>query len=78
MRKKRRTDEEEIIRMVRDLEDKLVIVEGKNDKKALKSLGVRNIIAINARPLYEVTEIASKSKMEIDSAGHVAGRNKCK
>ena len=65
MRKKQRINEEEIIRMVRDLEGKLGIVEGKNDKKALKSLGVKNIIAINGRPLYEVAEVASKSKREI-------------
>lgn len=39
-----------------DLEDKLLIVEGKKDKKALKSLGLKNIIAIEGRPLYEVVE----------------------
>ena len=65
MRKRQRISEEEITKMVRDLEEKLVIVEGKRDKKALKSLGVKNIIAINGRPLYEVAEIASKSKKEI-------------
>ena len=65
MRKNKRIDEEKLERILMDLEEKLVIVEGKNDKKALKSLGVKDIIAINARPLYEVVEIASKSKKEI-------------
>ncbi|MEE9322951.1 MAG: toprim domain-containing protein [Candidatus Aenigmarchaeota archaeon] len=65
MRNKQRIDEEKLERVLRELEDKLTIVEGKNDKKALKSLGVKNIIAINGKPLYEVAEIVSKSKREI-------------
>lgn len=65
MRKRQEIDEEEIIEILGELEDRLVLVEGKNDKKALKSLGLKNIIAINGRPLYEVAEIASKAKREI-------------
>ena len=34
----------------------LVIVEGKKDKKALNNLGVRNIISLENRPLFEVVE----------------------
>lgn len=52
----KRIAQEELIDMLRDVEDKLVIVEGKKDKKALKSLGVKNIIAINGRPLYELAD----------------------
>ncbi len=58
-------DEEKLEKILRDLEDKVVVVEGKRDEKALKSLGVKNIIAINGRPLYRVAEIASESEKEI-------------
>ncbi len=58
-------DEEKLDRILRQLEEKLIIVEGKKDKKALKSLGVKDIIAINGRPLYKVAEIVSKTKKEI-------------
>jgi 5S rRNA maturation endonuclease (ribonuclease M5) len=41
---------------------KLIIVEGKKDKIALNSLGIKNIITIN-KPLYKLTEeISSKTK----------------
>lgn len=65
MRKKKKVDEERLMKLLTEFEDKLIIVEGKHDEKALKSLGVKHIIAINRRPLYEVAEIASKSKREI-------------
>ncbi|MBI2664762.1 toprim domain-containing protein [Candidatus Woesearchaeota archaeon] len=43
--------------------DKLVIVEGAKDKKALESLGVSNIRCLNDRPLYKIAEdIAAKHK----------------
>ena len=58
-------DSEEISKTLRELREKTVLVEGIRDEKALKSLGMKNIIAINGRPLYEVAEIASKSKKEI-------------
>lgn len=63
--RKQRANEEKIMETIEELYDKLVIVEGKRDKKALKSLGVKNIIAINGKPLYEVAEIALKSENEI-------------
>lgn len=34
----------------------LVVVEGKKDKMALNSLGVRNVITLKNRPLFEVVE----------------------
>jgi 5S rRNA maturation endonuclease (ribonuclease M5) len=58
-------DEEKLKKILEDFEDKLIIVEGKRDKKALKSLGMKDIIAINGRPLYMVAEIALKDKKEI-------------
>ncbi|MBI2208105.1 toprim domain-containing protein [Candidatus Woesearchaeota archaeon] len=41
----------------------IVIVEGKKDKKALGKLGVKNIIELNKKPLFEIIEdIAGKNK----------------
>ena len=37
----------------------LVIVEGKKDKKALQNLGIRNIIELNKKPLFEIIENVS-------------------
>jgi len=53
---------EELKEILDDLKDKLLIVEGKNDKKALKSLGLKDIIAIEGRPLYEVVENIKTTK----------------
>ncbi|NIO22445.1 MAG: toprim domain-containing protein [Candidatus Aenigmarchaeota archaeon] len=53
---------EELNELLKELKDKLLIVEGKNDKKALKSLGLKNIIAIDGRPLYEVVENINTTK----------------
>lgn len=36
--------------------DKIVIVEGKEDKKALQKLGIMNIVQLNKKPLYKVVE----------------------
>ena len=36
--------------------DKLVIVEGVKDKKALRLLGVKNICCLNDKPLYKIIE----------------------
>ena len=41
----------------------LVIVEGKKDKKALQSFGIKNIIELNKKPIFEIIEeISSKNK----------------
>ena len=34
----------------------LVIVEGKKDKKALQNFGIKNIIELNKKPLFEIIE----------------------
>lgn len=62
---KKHMDEEKMENIIKDLTDQVIIVEGKRDKKALKSLGLKDIIAINGRPLYEVAEIASNTKKEV-------------
>lgn len=35
---------------------KLIIVEGKNDKKALNELGLKNIITLSKEPLFSIVE----------------------
>jgi len=62
MSRNKRITIEELDGLLNDLEDKLLIVEGKKDKKALKSLGLKNIIAIKGRPLYEVVESIKTNK----------------
>jgi 5S rRNA maturation endonuclease (ribonuclease M5) len=55
----------ELEEILEELENKLLIVEGKRDEKALKSLGLKHIIAINGRPLYQVVELVIKRKKEV-------------
>jgi 5S rRNA maturation endonuclease (ribonuclease M5) len=52
-------------KILNELGERIVIVEGRKDKEALKSLGLKNIIAINGRPLHKVTEILLKTRKEI-------------
>src|SRR3989338_10160860 len=41
----------------------LIIVEGKKDRAALEKLGLKNIIELSKKPLYQVVEeIASENK----------------
>lgn len=44
--------------------NKLIIVEGKKDKKALELLGITNILTLS-KPLYEVVEQISNKTKEI-------------
>ena len=37
----------------------LVVVEGKKDKKALQDLGIKNIIELSKKPLFEIIESIS-------------------
>ena len=46
---------EELKRIVRDTQDVLVVVEGKNDKYAVLNLGYRRVICLN-KPLFEIIE----------------------
>jgi 5S rRNA maturation endonuclease (ribonuclease M5) len=55
-----RINGEELKRCIEELDDRLVIVEGKKDSKSLKSLGVKNIMQLNGRPLAEFTFHVSK------------------
>lgn len=49
-----RVSEEFFLRLLEELRQYVVIVEGKKDKEALKTLGVKNIIAINSKPLLDI------------------------
>jgi len=41
----------------------IVIVEGKKDKSALEKFGIKNIIELNKKPIFEIIEsISSKNK----------------
>ena len=52
---------EEIMENVRKLRESstAVIVEGIKDKLALEELGIKNIITLNKRPLFEIVEEVS-------------------
>ena len=55
---------EELDEFIKDLRssEKLIIVEGMKDKKALESFGIKNIVTLN-KPLHQVIEdVAEKSK----------------
>jgi 5S rRNA maturation endonuclease (ribonuclease M5) len=46
----------DIEKVLDELKDKTIIVEGKKDAKALKRLGIENVIPINSRPLINIVE----------------------
>jgi 5S rRNA maturation endonuclease (ribonuclease M5) len=64
----KRDKNEELVDLTSKLRDKLLIVEGKKDKRALYSLGLRNIIAINGKPLVET---ANDVKNAVSGTGGV-------
>lgn len=39
----------------------LIIVEGKKDRKALQNFGIKNIIELNKKPLFEIIEYISNN-----------------
>jgi len=46
--------------------EKLILVEGKSDKKALRNLGVSNmIVCCNKQPKYQIIEFIIKTKKEV-------------
>ncbi|RLJ00465.1 MAG: hypothetical protein DRP03_00025 [Candidatus Aenigmatarchaeota archaeon] len=51
--------------ILKELEDKIVIVEGKKDKDRLKSFGIKNVFAINGKPLYVVAKMVSEMNRDI-------------
>ena len=63
--KNKKINQEKLEEIIKELDGKLIVVEGKKDEKALKSLGLKDIIAISGRPLYEITEVALNTKKEV-------------
>jgi dTMP kinase len=55
--------EEFLDKLRQESKDKLIIVEGLKDKKALESLGIQNVITLK-KPLYAVIEDIVDSKKE--------------
>jgi len=45
--------------------DKIVIVEGREDKAALQRLGITNILQLNKKPLYKVVEELIQKAKEV-------------
>lgn len=61
-------ESEEIIDWIEKIKnsDKIIIVEGKEDKAALKRLGITNIVQLNKKPLYKIVEeLIEKGKQVI-------------
>lgn len=46
--------------------NKIIIVEGKKDKKSLERLGISNIVILNKNPVYKtIEEVAKKNKKAV-------------
>ncbi len=56
-------DYAELMACLSSIVDKLVIVEGKNDRAALNALGVRNVITLN-KPLFSIVEEVAAKQSE--------------
>ena len=54
---------EKLARITDKLRDNIMIVEGKKDRRALNNLGLRDIIAINGKPLANIADDV-KDKLE--------------
>lgn len=60
MKRRNALDAEVLVRLLEKLKQEVVIVEGKKDKEALKTLGLKRIIAINSKPLIEIVNKIQK------------------
>ena len=58
---------EELISFIEKLKEsnKLIIVEGEKDKKALENLGIKKIITLNKEPLFKIAENISKEHRDV-------------
>ncbi len=54
----------EWIERIRD-SDKIVVVEGKEDRAALRRLGIVKVVQLNKRPLYKVVESLIEKGKEV-------------
>jgi len=62
----KKIDYEKLLNTLDKLKGCILIVEGKKDEKALKSLGLKNIIKISGKPLIRVVDEIEKSKRNKD------------
>jgi len=64
---------DEILKHLSEIKDKLVIVEGFKDKRALQSFGIKRIKVLKGRALYKVVEeVTDKDAViltDLDRAG---------
>lgn len=67
---------ENILEEIDKIKDReyLIIAEGKNDKKALEIFGLRRIMFLENRPLYEVIEAVDEKDVVILTDLDVEGR----
>jgi len=66
--------EEELLKLLKENNDKQVIVEGKRDKKVLCSLGFTDILTIS-QGIYETAEKVSKKEVLVLTDFDAEGRN---
>ncbi len=55
---------DDFLRILRE-RNKAIIVEGKKDKAALEQLGIKNIITLSKKPVYEIIENAAKKHKDV-------------
>jgi len=60
-------DKEELLEWIDKIKesDKIVIVEGREDKAALRRLGITKVVQLNKRPLYKVVEELIEKNKEV-------------
>ncbi len=56
---------QEIKEEIDKVKDKLIIVEGKKDKRALEQLGCKRIITLEKKALFEVVEMVEEKEVII-------------
>jgi 5S rRNA maturation endonuclease (ribonuclease M5) len=58
---------EELIQWIEKIKtsDKILIVEGKEDKAALRRLGITNVVQLNKKPLYKIVEDLMEKGKEV-------------
>ena len=52
----------ELEKVLEDLKDAIIVVEGKRDVQALNKLGLRDIVPINGKPLIDIVQGIEKTR----------------
>lgn len=61
---KNKKEIEEFVEKLKET-DKLIIIEGIKDKRALEELGLNKIVTLNKKPLFEVIEKVAEDNKEV-------------